>query len=111
MKKTKITRPRPSHPPVPCGALLRLPERHWRRPDWSRLSCRRTVRQSHVEDRLYTNIIEVKGKYQARLQVKGDGRGGQRKRKQYGVPGILDTALAAALYLAYFKETGIEKCC
>ena len=37
----------------------------------------------------YTNVIEVKGKYQARLQVKGDGRGGQHKCKQYAVPGLL----------------------
>ena len=28
----------------------------------------------------FKQIIKVKGKYQARLQVKGDGRGGERKR-------------------------------
>ena len=59
----------------------------------------------------YCNVIEVGGKYQARLQVKGDGRGGQRKRKQCPVPGIFDSAYDAALYLAYFKKAGIEKCC
>ena len=30
----------------------------------------------------YKNVIEIKGKYQARLQVKGDGRGGERTRLQ-----------------------------
>jgi hypothetical protein len=52
----------------------------------------------------YANIIEVKGKFQARLQVKGDGRGGTRKRKQYALPGLFDTALEAAIFLAYVKE-------
>jgi hypothetical protein len=49
----------------------------------------------------YVNVIELKnGKYQARLQVPGDGRGGENKRKQYSLPGLFDTALEAALYLA-----------
>jgi hypothetical protein len=52
----------------------------------------------------YTNVIQLKnGKYQARLQVKGDGRGGIRKRKQYSLPGIFDEALDAARYLAFVK--------
>ena len=52
----------------------------------------------------YTNIIITKnGKYQPRLQVKGDGRGGERKRKQCSLPGIFDTALEAAQYLAWIK--------
>ena len=42
-----------------------------------------------------TNVIEVRGKYQARLQVKRDG---QRKRyqQQHPLPGLFDTALEAA---------------
>ena len=49
----------------------------------------------------YTNIIEVKGKYQARLQVKDDGT---RKRRQYSLPGLFDTAKEAAQYLAIVKR-------
>ena len=49
----------------------------------------------------YTNVIEVRGKYQARLQVKGDG---QRKRYQHPLPGLFDTALEAAQYLAIVKR-------
>ena len=44
----------------------------------------------------YISVIMVKGKYQARLQVKGDGRGGERKRGQHALPGLFDTALEAA---------------
>ena len=33
----------------------------------------------------FVNVVEVKGKYQARLQVPGDGRGGSVKRKQHPV--------------------------
>ena len=39
----------------------------------------------------YLGVIEVKGKFQGRLQVKGDGRGGVRKRKQYSLPVLFDT--------------------
>ena len=52
----------------------------------------------------FVNVIEVKGKYQARLQVPGDGRGGSKKRKQQALPGFWDTAEDAALYLASFKQ-------
>jgi hypothetical protein len=53
----------------------------------------------------YVNVIELKnGKFQARLQVPGDGRGGEKKRKQYPMPGNFDTALEAALYMAYIKK-------
>ena len=34
----------------------------------------------------FTNVIPVKDKFQARLQVAGDGRGGVRKRKQHSLP-------------------------
>jgi hypothetical protein len=62
------------------------------------------VQESPTSATRYTNVIELKnGKYQARLQVKGDGRGGVRKRKQYSLPGIFDTALEAAQYLAFVK--------
>ena len=59
----------------------------------------------------YKNVIEIKGKYQARLQVKGDGRGGERKRKQHSLPGLFDTALEAALYLAFVKQEIMEVMC
>ena len=52
----------------------------------------------------YTNVIKVKGKFQARLQVPGDGRGGERKRKQYSLPTTFDKAEDAALYLACVKN-------
>ena len=48
----------------------------------------------------FVNVIEVKGKYQARLQVPGDGRGGCTKRKQYSLPGLFDTPEEAAVLLA-----------
>ena len=48
----------------------------------------------------FTNIITIKGKFQARLQVPGDGRGGTEKRKQYSLPGLFDTAEDAAIFLA-----------
>ena len=40
----------------------------------------------------FKNAIEIKGKYQARLQVPGDGRGGITKCKQHALPGLFDTA-------------------
>ena len=52
----------------------------------------------------YRNVIKVKNKYQARLQVPGDGRGGMRKRKQYSLPGLFDTAKEAAVLLAVIKR-------
>ena len=52
----------------------------------------------------FVNVIEVKGKYQARLQVPGDGRGGSTKRKQYALPGLFDTAEEAAVLLAIIKR-------
>ena len=56
----------------------------------------------------FVNVIEVGGKFQARLQVPGDGRGGTKKRKQVPLPGLFDTAEDAAFYLASFK-TGMQK--
>ena len=49
----------------------------------------------------YTNVIKVKGKYQARLQVKATA---ERKRYQHPLPGLFDTALEAAQYLAMVKR-------
>ena len=55
----------------------------------------------------FVNAIEVKGKYQARLQVGSDGRGGgAKKRKQQALPGFWDTAEDAALYLASLSQAG-----
>ena len=48
----------------------------------------------------YVGVINVKGKYQARIQVPGDGRGGTTKRRQHSLPGLFDTALEAAIYRA-----------
>ena len=59
------------------------------------------VQESPLSLTGYTNVIEVRGKYQARLQVKGDG---QRKRYQHPLPGLFDTALEAAQYLAMVKR-------
>ena len=53
----------------------------------------------------FVGVIEVKGKFQARLQVPGDGRGGSMKRRQYSLPGLFDTAEDAALYLARMEES------
>ena len=52
----------------------------------------------------FKNVIEIKGKYQARLQVPGDGRGGTNKRKQHALPGLFDTAEDAAAALAMAKR-------
>eukprot|EP00966_Prymnesium_polylepis_P221080 5113811-Prymnesium_polylepis.1 len=35
----------------------------------------------------FKNVIKVGKKFQARLQVPGDGRGGKKKRKQHSLPG------------------------
>ena len=52
----------------------------------------------------FVNVIEVKGKYQARLQVPGDRRGGCTKRKQSSLPGLFDTPEEAAVLLAAIKR-------
>ena len=56
------------------------------------------------QDRLFVNVVEVKGKYQARLQVPGDGRAGSLKRKQHALLGLFDTAEEAAVWLAVVKR-------
>ena len=48
--------------------------------------------------------IKVGKQYQARLQVKGDGRGGSKKRKQHSLPGLFDTAEQAAEFRAWIKQ-------
>ena len=53
-------------------------------------------------------MIEVKGKFQGRLQVKGDGRGGLQKRRQVAIPGLFDTAKEAAEMLAILEKAGPE---
>ena len=52
----------------------------------------------------FINVIKVKNKFQARLQVPGDGRGGTKKRKQCSLPGLFDTAEEAAIHLAAYKK-------
>ena len=56
----------------------------------------------------YVGVIEVKGKFQGRLQVKGDGRGGLQKRRQVAIPGLFDTAKEAAEMLAILVKAGPE---
>jgi hypothetical protein len=52
----------------------------------------------------FRNVIKVGNKFQARLQVPGDGRGGTKKRKQHSLPGLFDTAEDAAVMLAVIKR-------
>lgn len=52
----------------------------------------------------FKNVIRVGQKFQARLQVPGDGRGGEKKRKQHSLPGLFDTAENAAVMLAVIKR-------
>ena len=52
----------------------------------------------------FTNVVYIKGQYQARLQVPGDGRGGIVKRKQCALPGLFPNAEDAAIYLALVKR-------
>ena len=56
----------------------------------------------------FVGVIKVKGgRFQARVQVRGDGRGGVRKRRQHSLPGLFDTAYEAALCrAAYLKSAG-----
>ena len=56
----------------------------------------------------YLGVIEVKGKFQGRLQIKGDGRGGVVKRRQVSVPGLWNTAKEAAEMLAILEKAGPE---
>ena len=56
----------------------------------------------------FVNVIKVKRWYQARLQVKGDGRGGEKKREQVALPGLFETAEEAAQLLALIKKMGPE---
>ena len=45
----------------------------------------------------FTGVIPVAGgMFQARMQVKGDGRGGVRKRRQESLGGLFDSAQEAA---------------
>ena len=54
----------------------------------------------------FKNVIEVKGgKYQARVHAKSDGT---RKRRQYSIPGLFESAQEAAEYLALMKKMGME---
>ena len=61
----------------------------------------------------YVGVIKVNGKFQARVQVPGDGRGGEKKRKQRSVPGIFETAEEAAVNRAMcikaLKDAGSSK--
>ena len=52
----------------------------------------------------FIGVIKVGNKFQARLQVPGDGRGGSKKRKQHSLPGLFDTAEDAAVLRAVIKR-------
>ena len=56
----------------------------------------------------FVGVIEVGLKYQARIQVPGDGKGGTKKRRQYSVPGLFDTAKEAAIIRASIMK-GMEE--
>ena len=56
----------------------------------------------------YIGVIVVGLKYQARIQVPGDGRGGTAKRRQYSVPGLFDTAKEAAIIRASIMKGMLE---
>ena len=68
--------------------------------DRSKLDLKRSV----WNDTGFVNVIKVGDKYQARLQVPGDGRGGTKKRRQHALPGLFDTAEDAAVMLAVIKR-------
>ena len=75
--------------------------RSWRRKISPTRSCSWRTAGAAVKDWLtYVGVIEVGLKYQARIQVPGDGRGGIAKRRQYSVPGLFDTAIEAAIIRA-----------
>ena len=57
----------------------------------------------------FVNVIRVGKKFQARLQVPGDGRGGSKKRKQCSLPTLFDTAEEAAVWLAIVKKEMKER--
>ena len=57
----------------------------------------------------FVNVTKVGGKYQARLQVPGDGCGGIEKRKQCSLPGLFDTAEDAAVLQALVKKSMKER--
>ena len=57
----------------------------------------------------FVGVIKAKnGKFQARIQVPGDGRGGEKKRKQHSLPGLFDTAEDAAVLLASMKRDMVK---
>ena len=68
--------------------------------DRSKLDLKRSV----WNDTGFVNVIKVGNKFQARLQVPGDGRGGTKKRRQHALPGLFDTAEDAAVMLAVIKR-------
>jgi hypothetical protein len=53
----------------------------------------------------FKHVIKVGQKFQARLQVPGDGRGGLKKRRQHALPGLFDNAEDAAVMLAMIKRS------
>ena len=64
----------------------------------------RVLKRNPYSDTGFVGVIKIKGKFQARLQVPGDGRGGSKKRKQHSLPGLFDTVEDAAVHLAAYKR-------
>ena len=62
------------------------------------------LKRNPYSDTGFVGVIKVKNFFQARLQVPGDGRGGEKKRKQHSLPDLFDTALEAAIHLAAYKK-------
>ena len=57
----------------------------------------------------YVGVIQVKGGlFQARVQVRGDGRGGNKKRKQHSLPGLFKSPEEAA-FLRYQHYAEAER--
>ena len=52
----------------------------------------------------FVGVNKVGNKFQARLQVPGDGRGGKKKRRQHSLPGLFNSAEEAAVMRAAIKE-------
>ena len=71
------------------------------------------LKRSHWNATGFVGVRKVGKKFQACLQVPGDGRGGSKKRRQHSLPGLFDTAEDAAVMLAViergFKNSGDGK--
>ena len=86
---------------MPSGMAAAIREAVTARPDHERREL--VLERSSRSKTGFVNVIEVKGKFQARYQVPGDGRGGSKTRRQHSLPGPFDKAEDAAFMLAQYK--------